>query len=100
MQERNATRSRPHAALRKYVALLTFAASTWLTSEGPIKAYAEEAGLPVHPISTFTGWQPPSSKWKDINLIVAVSFGLFVPPRLLNLATYGGLNVHPSLLPA
>ena len=34
-----------------------------------------------------------------INLIVAVSFGLFVPPRLLNEAHYGGLNVHPSLLP-
>lgn len=34
-----------------------------------------------------------------INLIVAVSFGLFVPARLLRAARYGGLNVHPSLLP-
>jgi len=34
-----------------------------------------------------------------INLIVAVSFGLFVPPRLLSAAKYGGLNLHPSLLP-
>ncbi|KAF3058154.1 Methionyl-tRNA formyltransferase, mitochondrial [Daldinia childiae] len=33
------------------------------------------------------------------NLIIAVSFGLFVPPRLLRAAQYGGLNVHPSLLP-
>lgn len=33
------------------------------------------------------------------NLIIAVSFGLFVPPRLLRGAKYGGLNVHPSLLP-
>jgi len=30
---------------------------------------------------------------------VAVSFGLFVPPRILRLAEYGGINVHPSLLP-
>ncbi|KAF9777075.1 hypothetical protein IL306_004663 [Fusarium sp. DS 682] len=28
-----------------------------------------------------------------------VSFGLFVPPRILRSAEYGGLNVHPSLLP-
>jgi hypothetical protein len=35
----------------------------------------------------------------EVNLIVAVSFGLFVPPRLLRTAKYGGLNVHPSLLP-
>lgn len=34
-----------------------------------------------------------------INLIIAVSFGLFVPPRLLRQARYGGLNVHPSFLP-
>ncbi len=28
-----------------------------------------------------------------------MSFGLFVPPRLLRAARFGGLNVHPSLLP-
>lgn len=28
-----------------------------------------------------------------------MSFGLLVPARILNGATYGGLNVHPSLLP-
>jgi methionyl-tRNA formyltransferase len=31
--------------------------------------------------------------------VVAVSFGLLVPARILNGAKYGGLNVHPSLLP-
>ena len=36
---------------------------------------------------------------RDINLIIAVSFGLFVPKRLLREAKYGGLNVHPSFLP-
>lgn len=59
-----------------------------------IKNVAEELGLPLHQISTFTGWQPPS-----INLIIAVSFGLFVPARVLSTAKYGGLNVHPSSLP-
>jgi methionyl-tRNA formyltransferase len=30
---------------------------------------------------------------------VTVSFGLLVPARILKSATYGGLNIHPSLLP-
>jgi methionyl-tRNA formyltransferase len=67
-----------------------------LTSAVPIKKVAtEELELPTHIIDTFTGWTPPI----QYNLIIAVSFGLFVPPRILNLAEYKGLNVHPSLLP-
>ena len=61
----------------------------------PTKPLAEELGLPLHERDTFTGWDMPAAT----NLIVAVSFGLFVPPRLLHAAKYGGLNVHPSLLP-
>lgn len=66
----------------------------------PIKSVALGAGLPVHEISTFTGWQPPNRDGEAMNLVIAVSFGLLVPPRILNGATYGGLNLHPSLLPA
>lgn len=36
---------------------------------------------------------------RPFNLVVAVSFGLFVPPRILRAVKYGGLNVHPSMLP-
>ncbi|KAF2441496.1 methionyl-tRNA formyltransferase [Karstenula rhodostoma CBS 690.94] len=61
----------------------------------PIKPAAAEERCVTHTIDTFTGWTPPSR----VDLIIAVSFGLFVPPRILNLAKYGGLNVHPSLLP-
>ncbi|KAL4944235.1 hypothetical protein BDV06DRAFT_112925 [Aspergillus oleicola] len=67
--------------------------------EVPIKAAATKLSLPIHEIDTFRGWQPPVFSDGPINLIVAVSFGLFVPPRILNGAKYGGLNVHPSLLP-
>ena len=84
----------------------------------PLKALAESLGLPVHEVDTFTGWdvrapacslpfahmltravQMPTYNNGSINLIIAVSFGLFVPPRLLNAAKFGGLNIHPSLLP-
>ncbi|OJD18895.1 hypothetical protein AJ78_01150 [Emergomyces pasteurianus Ep9510] len=67
--------------------------------EVPIKAAATQLALPIHEIDTFTGWNPPQPRGQPINLIVAVSFGLFVPPRILSSAKYGGLNVHPSLLP-
>ena len=43
--------------------------------------------------------KPPRPQDEAINLVIAVSFGLFIPPRILQNAQYGGLNVHPSLLP-
>ncbi|KAI0453445.1 Formyltransferase [Xylaria acuta] len=61
----------------------------------PIRSLAESLGLQIHERDTFTGWNMPTKT----NLIVAVSFGLFIPPRLLRGAKYGGLNLHPSLLP-
>lgn len=62
----------------------------------PIQRVAtDELNLNTHVIDTFTGWTPPA----PVNLVIAVSFGLLVPPRILDLARYGGLNVHPSLLP-
>ncbi|KAH9808837.1 methionyl-tRNA formyltransferase, mitochondrial-like [Teratosphaeria destructans] len=61
----------------------------------PIQAVAKDLGLPLHELDTFTGWRPPG----HVNLVVAVSFGLLVPSRILNGAQYGGLNIHPSLLP-
>ncbi|PCH05086.1 Hypothetical protein PENO1_024210 [Penicillium occitanis (nom. inval.)] len=64
--------------------------------EVPIKSTATELGLKIHELDTFKGWTPPDG---PIDLIVAVSFGLFVPSRLLTAAKYGGVNVHPSLLP-
>ncbi|KAL8775708.1 MAG: hypothetical protein Q9209_000204 [Squamulea sp. 1 TL-2023] len=79
--------------------------------EVPIAAVARELGLPLHKIDTFTGWtldvtwvnahleKPPTRHEAPINLIVAVSFGLRVPARILGSVKYGGLNVHPSLLP-
>jgi methionyl-tRNA formyltransferase len=87
---------------------------------GPLLPLAEELGLPVHKRDTFTGWDLPppghvrhpetgevlrhpaaheNSHRQPFNLVVAVSFGLFVPPRILRALRFGGLNVHPSMLP-
>ncbi|KAF2420556.1 Formyltransferase [Tothia fuscella] len=62
----------------------------------PIIKAAEKLDFPIHNIDHFTRqWQLPP----HINLIIAVSFGLLIPPRILLAAKYGGLNVHPSMLP-
>ncbi|KAK8084796.1 methionyl-tRNA formyltransferase [Apiospora hydei] len=66
-----------------------------LMQHPPIRSVAETLGLPIHERDTFTNWEMPPA----INLIIAVSFGKLVPNRLLQAAKYGGLNVHPSLLP-
>ncbi|KAF8865020.1 Formyltransferase [Acephala macrosclerotiorum] len=65
----------------------------------PLYHTAEELGLQIHQRDTFSGWNLPTPDGENINLIIAVSFGLFVPPRIIRAAEYGGLNVHPSMLP-
>ncbi|KAL2171936.1 hypothetical protein VTG60DRAFT_995 [Thermothelomyces hinnuleus] len=67
--------------------------------EVPLRGLAKQLDLPIHERDTFTGWNMPQPDGEPINLIIAVSFGLFVPPRLIHASKYGGLNVHPSLLP-
>lgn len=67
--------------------------------EVPLKATAQSLGLRTHMRDTFTGWEVPKVDGESINLIIAVSFGLFVPPRVLNGTEYDGLNLHLSLLP-
>ena len=65
----------------------------------PIAKVARNLSLPVHEVDTFTGWTPPTPRGSPINLVIAVSFGRLVPPRILDGAKYGGLNIHPSMLP-
>ncbi|KAL9021361.1 MAG: hypothetical protein Q9185_001472 [Variospora sp. 1 TL-2023] len=67
--------------------------------EVPVAAVARNLRLPLHQIETFTEWTAPVPAQGPINLVIAVSFGLLVSPRILKLAKYGGLNVHPSILP-
>jgi methionyl-tRNA formyltransferase len=61
----------------------------------PIHTHATSLNLPTHSFDTFTKWTPSS----PLSLIIAVSFGLLIPPRILNLSVHGGINLHPSLLP-
>ena len=64
----------------------------------PIKAFAQERGIPV--ISP--------EKVKDsllelaalkADLFVVVAYGQYIPPSVLSLPEHGAINLHPSLLP-
>ncbi|PHH59830.1 hypothetical protein CDD81_2466 [Ophiocordyceps australis] len=66
-----------------------------LRREVPCEVFANLKKLKIHERETFHKWELPPG----INLIIAVSFGLFVPGRLIRAAKYGGLNIHPSFLP-
>src|SRR3954454_5109597 len=66
----------------------------------PVKALAEELGLPV--------LQPESLRDPDFRsamaelnpeVTVLVAYGEYVPPSLLDLPRHGSINLHPSLLP-
>ena len=55
----------------------------------PVESWANQKNIPVYT-------QPPR---KDVDLIVSASYGEMIPIELIRSARYGGLNVHPSLLP-
>lgn len=69
-------------------------------SELPVKHVAEEMGLEVRQVESF-------KKVDDVvglanlkpDIIVVASFGLILPPAVLDIPPYGCLNLHPSLLP-
>nr|XP_046248630.1 methionyl-tRNA formyltransferase, mitochondrial [Scatophagus argus] len=63
-----------------------------LSSDVPVKKFAQENHLPVHP------W-PPDNVDGQFDVGVVVSFGCLLHERLINKFPYGILNVHPSLLP-
>lgn len=61
----------------------------------PVAHTAAELGVDVLPLDAF----PKDLVLPENCLIVAASYGKFIPKRILKQSPYRGLNVHPSLLP-
>lgn len=66
----------------------------------PVKALAQEAGLPVV--------QPPNFKDPEaidclnahqVDMMVVAAYGLILPKPVLNIPRFGCINIHASLLP-
>ncbi|NJN81053.1 MAG: methionyl-tRNA formyltransferase [Caldilineaceae bacterium] len=71
-------------------------------SVGPVKAYALEQGLSVHQPERMRKAPDVVETLKQLapDLIVVVAYGLILPRAVLEIPTFGCINVHASLLPA
>ncbi len=77
---------------------------------GPVKSFALQQNLPVlqperlrQSGAPSAADQPDPLAWLRMlspDLIVVAAYGQILPPRLLEVPTFGCLNVHASLLPA
>ena len=65
---------------------------------GPVYEYAEANKLLFQTVSDRESMFSLKLPSYGFDLVVAVSFGLFIPPRLLQAIPHS-INVHPSLLP-
>ncbi|EEB06325.1 methionyl-tRNA formyltransferase Fmt1 [Schizosaccharomyces japonicus yFS275] len=79
------------------------------TLASSVSREAQEHGIPVYQFpgketlnttasNVAPDWQA-LKKFTHGDLAIAASFGRFIPASILNQFTYGGINVHPSLLP-
>ena len=64
----------------------------------PIGEYCNRENLSIHRADSSHDIMNILSK-RQFNLAIAVSYGKLIPEGFLNSMKYGGLNVHPSLLP-
>jgi len=66
----------------------------------PVKQEADKLGIPVEQPSNLRD-SAAQQRLRDIGpeLMVVVAYGLILPPVVLDIPTYGCLNIHASLLP-
>jgi len=66
----------------------------------PVKELAQSLGLPVfQPVQIREPQFVHELKMLEAEAIVVVSYGKILPQAILDLPRYGGINLHPSLLP-
>ncbi len=69
-------------------------------SAGPVKRAARRLGLPVaQPRSLRRAEEIERLRALHPDLIALAAYGLILPQAVLDIPRFGGLNVHPSLLP-
>ena len=69
-------------------------------SFSPVKALAAERGIPVYqPITFKDGAATELLRTLAPELLVVVAYGRILPQAFLDVAKYGSINVHGSLLP-
>lgn len=71
-------------------------------SAGPVKAAAQSLGLPILQPPTLRKAPQAVAELAALapDLMVVAAYGLILPRRVLEIPTFGCINVHASLLPA
>ena len=100
------------AAILKVLAATKFAPVAVLTqpdrpsgrgrkvAANPVKSLAETLALPIlQPASLRSSEVHAEIAQLELDVLIVASYGLILPVEVLNLPTYGCLNVHASLLP-
>ncbi|KAH6578035.1 hypothetical protein BASA50_000223 [Batrachochytrium salamandrivorans] len=70
--------------------------------EVPLKQFCKSSNIVCEdaPPKTLSGWQLPSPINGDsFDIAIVVSFGYFLPKRIIQSFSKAAINVHPSLLP-
>jgi len=68
----------------------------------PVKQFCIRSGIPFHhPSFEIKQWEVPSLSihQEPFDVAIVVSFGHLIPTKVLENFAYGGINMHPSLLP-
>ena len=66
----------------------------------PVKAYAQSVGLPVYQPQSFRD-EETVQQLRELkpDLLVVVAYGKILPQAVLDIPTYGAINMHGSILP-
>lgn len=64
----------------------------------PVGKFSSQQGLSIMRADTSQEIRQLSEQYL-FNLVIAVSYGRLIPSTFIQHCKYGGLNVHPSLLP-
>ncbi len=68
-------------------------------SPSPVKTAAMDLGLPVLQFPSLGSESRTAVKKLDADILAVFAYGRIFGPKFLSLFPYGGVNVHPSLLP-
>lgn len=70
-----------------------------ILTPSPVKQYALDHGIPVYTPEKLNDASVTIHKELKPDLFVVAAYGKIIPRKLLDIPTFGALNIHPSLLP-
>ena len=74
--------------------------TTYSKTYSPTKQYAIENGINLFQPEQLSDWSVPTTQSGEAYHVgIVSSYGYFIPERVINSFKYGGMCIHPSILP-